>query len=82
MTSAFAYLGAIRTAEGGIRAARELSAPGRAVDWFNSPPLTPERYHWACCSFKSHEEPAHCADLWTVGACSGSSDWAHSRDGR
>ena len=43
MTSAFAHLGTIRTAEAGPRAPREFSALGRAVDWINSPPLTPER---------------------------------------
>src|SRR5258707_575749 len=43
MTSAFARLGTIRTAEAGPRAPREFSALGRAVDWINSPPLSPER---------------------------------------
>ena len=43
MTSAFAHLGTIRTAEAGPRAPREFSAFGRAVDWINSSPLTPER---------------------------------------
>src|SRR5712671_2468941 len=43
MTSAFAHLAAIRAAEAGDRAPRELSALGRAVDWINSSPLTPER---------------------------------------
>jgi len=42
MTSAFAHLGMIRTVEAGDRAPREFSALGRAVDWINSPPLTPE----------------------------------------
>ena len=40
ITSAFAHLGTIRTA---AAAPREFSALGRAVDWINSPPLTPER---------------------------------------
>ena len=39
MTSAFAHLGTIRTAEAGPRAPREFSALGRAVDWINSLPL-------------------------------------------
>jgi thiol-disulfide isomerase/thioredoxin len=43
MTSAFAHLGTIRTAEAGPAAPREFSAIGRAGDWINSPPLTPER---------------------------------------
>jgi thiol-disulfide isomerase/thioredoxin len=43
MTSAFAHLSAIRTVEAGDRAPREFSALGRAVDWINSRPLTPER---------------------------------------
>ena len=43
MTSAFAHLGTIRTAEAGPRAPREFSALGRAVDWINSLPLMPER---------------------------------------
>jgi thiol-disulfide isomerase/thioredoxin len=42
MTSAFAHLGTGRTVEAGDRAPREFSALGRAVDWINSPPLTPE----------------------------------------
>ena len=42
MTSAFAHLGTIRTAEAGPRAPREFSALGRAVGWINSPALTPE----------------------------------------
>jgi len=42
MTSAFAHLGTIRTAEAGPRAPREFAALGRAVDWINSPPLKPE----------------------------------------
>jgi len=42
MTSAFADLGTIRTVEAGDRAPREFAALGRAVDWINSPPLTPE----------------------------------------
>jgi thiol-disulfide isomerase/thioredoxin len=42
MTSAFAHLGTIRTVEAGDRAPREFSALGRAVDWINSAPLTPE----------------------------------------
>jgi len=42
MTSAFAHLGTIRTAEAGDRAPREFGALGRAVDWINSPALTPE----------------------------------------
>jgi hypothetical protein len=33
----------IRTGEADERAPREVSALGRAVDWINSPPLTPER---------------------------------------
>ena len=43
MTSAFAHLGMVRTAEAGPRASQEFSALGRAVDWINSPPLMPER---------------------------------------
>jgi hypothetical protein len=43
MTSAFAHLDTIRTAEAGLRARREFSGLGRAVDWINSLPLTPER---------------------------------------
>jgi len=42
MASAFAHLG-MRRVEAGPRAPRELSALGRAVEWINSPPLTPER---------------------------------------
>jgi len=43
MTSAFAHLGTIRTAQAADRAPRGFSALGRAVGWINSPPLTPER---------------------------------------
>jgi thiol-disulfide isomerase/thioredoxin len=43
MTSAFAPLGMVRPAEAAGRTPREFAALGRAVDWINSPPLTPER---------------------------------------
>ena len=42
MTSAFAHLGNFRRAEAGDRAPREFGALGRAIDWINSPALTPE----------------------------------------
>ena len=43
MTIAAAHLGMFGKADAGDGASRELSALGRAVDWINSPPLTPDR---------------------------------------
>ncbi len=43
MSSAIAHLGTIRRAEAAGRASREFAALGRAVDWINSPALTPDR---------------------------------------